>query len=101
MMLNINAHQNPSTIKPGTIELAIRIINAFITNKNNPNVTIVTGIVSTTKKGFRILFNKANTAATIIADRKLSIWTPGNKYDVTIIAIPLISILNNIFITHY
>ena len=72
-MLNINAHQNPSTIKPGTIELAIRIINAFMTNKNNPNVKIVTGIVSTTKTGFSKLFKTANNAATITADKKLSI----------------------------
>ena len=33
----MNALQNPSTLKPEISELAIRIIIAFITNKNKPN----------------------------------------------------------------
>ncbi len=46
-------------------------MKAFITSKNNPNVTIVTGMVRTTKTGFKRPFNIASTTATTNADQKL------------------------------
>lgn len=52
---------------------------AFITNKNKPNVNKVTGIVSNTSIGFRKVFNKPNTTATIKAPVKLATCTPGRK----------------------
>ena len=47
---------------------------------------MVMGIVRITKMGLRIALRKASTKATIMAVRKPSIYTPGNKYDVTITA---------------
>lgn len=44
---------------------------ALITNKNKPNVKKVTGIVSNISIGFRNVFNKPNTTATIKAPVKL------------------------------
>lgn len=38
-----------------------------MTNKNNPRVIIVTGIVSNTSNGFRKTFNNPKTIATAIA----------------------------------
>ena len=43
------------------------IITAFITNKNNPNVRIVAGMVKKTNIGFKKAFNNAKTIATIKA----------------------------------
>ena len=39
-----------------------------MTNKNNPNVKIVTGSVNKTKIGFTNKFNNPRTIATITAD---------------------------------
>ena len=44
---------------------------ALITSKNKPKVKKVTGIVSKTNIGFRNVFNKPNTTATIKAPVKL------------------------------
>ena len=63
--LNNNAHQNPSTTKPGTILPAKIIIIALITNRNNPNVITVTGIVKINKIGRTNPFSRASTTATI------------------------------------
>jgi len=73
------AHQNPSTRKPGMTLSASRIIRALITNKNNPKVINVIGIVSTINIGFKVTFNMARNAATISALQKLSTMTPDNK----------------------
>lgn len=43
-----------------------------MTNKNNPSVKKVTGIVKNTNIGFMNVFNKDNTTAVIIAAAKLS-----------------------------
>ncbi|GAA4971668.1 hypothetical protein GCM10023315_22210 [Algibacter aquimarinus] len=61
------AHQNVLTEKPSINLSAKRIINAFITNRNKPNVTIVMGNVKMTKIGLTKRFNKDKTTATIIA----------------------------------
>ena len=67
-ILNKIAHQILSTEKPLINLSAKRIIAALITNKNNPNVTIVIGNVSITNNGFTNKFKIDNTTATIIAD---------------------------------
>lgn len=66
-MLKNKAVQKLETEKPFTKTSPIKTIMALITNKNNPNVRIVTGIVNTTKIGLRNAFNNANTIATINA----------------------------------
>jgi len=64
-MLNIRAHQNESTLNPGTREAARRITNAFITNVNNPKVRIVIGSVRIRRTGFmNALIIPKTTAAT-------------------------------------
>lgn len=55
------------TEKPSISLSANKIIKALITNKNNPNVTMVIGKVKITKIGFTSKFNTDNTTATIIA----------------------------------
>ena len=55
------------------------MIIALITNKKRPNVKKVTGMVSSTSIGFRKVFNKPNTTATIKAPVKLVTCTPGKK----------------------
>ena len=51
MMLNNNAVNQPSTVKPGTISAAHFTIRMLITNKNNPSVTMVIGMVSMINNG--------------------------------------------------
>lgn len=67
-MLKNNAAQNPETAKPSTNLSANNIITAFITKINKPKVTKVAGSVKKISKGLTIIFNKAITMATIIAD---------------------------------
>ena len=52
---------------------------ALITNKNNPRVKKVTGIVSKTNIGFKKVFNNPKTTATIKAPVKVVSSTPGKK----------------------
>ena len=67
-MLKNNAAQNPETAKPSTNLSANKIIQALITNKNNPKVTIVAGSVKKIKSGRTNIFSKEITTATIIAE---------------------------------
>ena len=80
--LNNSAHQKPLTWKPSTSFDASNIINALITNKKNPSVTTVIGIVKTIIIGLTTPFKNESTAATINAVKKLlpTISTPGNRY---------------------
>ena len=55
------------------------MITALITSKKSPRVIIVTGIVKKTRIGFKKVFNKAKTTATISAVVKLSTEIPGRK----------------------
>ena len=55
------------TAKPFINLLVIRIIIALITNKNNPNVTIVIGKVNKIKTGFTIKLRIESKIATYIA----------------------------------
>ncbi len=66
-ILKKNAAKKPDTAKPSTNLSAKRIIIALITNKNNPNVTMVAGNVKKIKRGLTKRFNKEITMATIIA----------------------------------
>ena len=67
-ILKKNAAKNPETAKPSINLSANNIIIALITNKNNPNVTIVAGSVKNTKSGRTNIFSKEITTATIIAE---------------------------------
>lgn len=77
--LNNKAYQNPETAKPSIILSQIIIITALITNRKSPKVTIVTGIVNKTNIGFKNVFNRAKTTATINAVEKLATAIPGKK----------------------
>lgn len=55
------------------------IIRALMTNKNNPKVRMVIGMVRITKIGFTIKRNKEITIATMIAETKPSTTTPERK----------------------
>ena len=53
------------------------MIIAFITSKNSPKVTMVTGKVKITKTGFTVRRSKATTTATMIAELYPATSTPG------------------------
>lgn len=65
--LNMMAQSTPFTLNPVMKLLARSIIIAFMTNKNSPKVTMVTGNVNMTKTGFTTKFKRLKTTATIIA----------------------------------
>ncbi len=71
-MLKIKAVQKESTWKPPTISEHNKIMIALITNKNKPNVTIVTGNVRITKIGLINKLSNPKTTATIKEVMKLS-----------------------------
>lgn len=52
---------------------------ALITKRNKPRVNSVTGMVRKTSIGFKKVFNKLNTTATIKAPVKLVMVTPGTR----------------------
>lgn len=64
MILKNRAVQKVSTLNPPTIFVHNKIITALITNKNNPNVMMVTGNVSITKIGFINILSNPRTIAT-------------------------------------
>ncbi len=76
--LKANAHQNPSTSKPGTSPLTNMIIKVLITNRNKPKVTIVMGMVSKTRIGLSNIFTIAKTPATTSAVKNPLTWAPGS-----------------------
>ena len=67
MILKNNAVQKVSTLNPPTIFVHNKIINAFMTNKNNPKVMMVTGNVSITNIGLINILSNPRTIATINA----------------------------------
>lgn len=97
-MLKNNAVQNPLTSKPSTKWSQSRIIAALITNKNKPNVKIVTGNVNKTKIGFTKKFNNPKTIATVKAVVNSSTRTPFIRYEIAITSIDVTKILTSIFI---
>ena len=65
------AVQNPDTLKPDTIDDTKSIINALITNRKNPKVKIVRGIVNQMTTGLMIAFANPSKSAEINSDRLL------------------------------
>ena len=64
-ILNIRAHQNPSTLNPGTRFAASKITTALITNVNKPKVIIFIGRVRIRSMGLiNALMIPKTTAAT-------------------------------------
>lgn len=66
------------------------MIKALITKRKIPKVKMVMGMVSNTSKGLMTAFNRERTKATNTAVVALSIFTPGNRNEVTITASVLI-----------
>ncbi len=62
--LNSNATQKPLTAKPSRNLSANKMMQALMTNRNKPNVTIVIGNVRMTKIGFKSAFSNPKTMAT-------------------------------------
>lgn len=77
--LKINAHQKPSTLKPGIQWLANNVMQAFITNRNKPSEKMVTGRVSRTRAGRTVLLSNASNRATQIAVMVSFTEIPVNK----------------------
>ena len=75
IILKIKAVQNESTLNPPTIFEHNKIINALITNKNKPSVTMVTGKVNITKIGLINTLSNPKTTATIKEVVKLATCT--------------------------
>lgn len=71
-MLNISAHQNPSTLNPWTKFAASKIISALITNVKSPKVKMLIGSVRIRSMGLRTAFITPKTSATTRAATKLS-----------------------------
>ena len=67
IILKNKAVQKVSTLNPPTIFVHNKIINALITNKNNPKVMMVTGNVSITNIGLINILSNPRTIATINA----------------------------------
>lgn len=76
-ILKSKAHPNPLTSKPSMNQSANKIINVFITIRNNPKLKITAGKANSMSNGFRKTFRNPRTTATIIAVRKFSTYTPG------------------------
>ena len=76
MILNQNAVENLSIVKPSINLSQTKIITALTTNKNKPKVTIVIGSVKNTKIGFKIAFKIPRNTATQKPVNKLSTVTP-------------------------
>jgi hypothetical protein len=76
---NHNAVQKPSILNPSTISPAMRSIEALITNKNNPMVKSVAGMVKRTSMGFTNLFNNVMTIALMITVTEESTENPSSK----------------------
>lgn len=71
-MLNINAHKNPSTLKPGTILSTKSTNSALITKVNKPKVKRLIGSVKITRTGFKKALIMPITRAVTKAAVKLS-----------------------------
>jgi len=76
--LNKSAQPKLAILMPLTNLLAISTTRAFMTNKNNPSVRIVTGRVRRMISGFTKVFRIASTTANTIAVQKVSMCMPGN-----------------------
>lgn len=100
IILKIIAVQNELTLNPSTNLEHNKIITALITNKNNPNVSIVTGNVKSTNIGFTIALSKPKTTATITAVVKFATSTLVIKCAISITNPDVIRILMSSFISY-
>ena len=69
IILKNSAVQKELTVKPSTSLSQSKIIKAFITSKNNPKVTMVTGNVNSIITGFTNKLSSPKTMATIMASQ--------------------------------
>lgn len=99
IMLNINAVQNEFTLNPSTSLEHNKIINALMANKNNPNVTMVTGNVNITKIGLINMLSNPKTTATIKAVVKSATLTLVIKWEISKTKPEVIRILISSFIS--
>lgn len=99
IMLKIKAVQNEFTLNPSTSLEHNKIINALMTNKNNPNVTIVTGKVNITNIGLINILSNPKTTATIKAVVKSATSTLVIKWEISKTKPEVIRILISSFIS--
>jgi hypothetical protein len=97
-ILKNNAVQKVSTLNPSTKLLHNKIINALMTNKNNPKVKIVIGSVNKIKTGLTNRFNNPKTMATIMEVAKFATDTPGRNLAISKTKTEVSKILINKFI---
>ena len=79
--LNKSAHQKPSILMPSMNLSASKMINALMTNKNNPRVIKVMGKVRITNIGLRKVLSNASTNANTRAVVNSGMWTPLKTVD--------------------
>ena len=96
--LNNKAQKKFLTVKLSTNLSANKIIQALITNRNKPKVTMVAGKVKNTKSGRTNIFSSEITIATIIADTYPSTEIPGKILAKTITAKAVNKIFKKVFI---
>lgn len=99
IILKNKAVKNVSTLNPPTIFVHNKIINALMTNKNNPSVTIVTGSVRITNIGLMKILSNPRTIATINAVVNPATFTPGIKLAISKTSAAVTSILINKFMS--
>lgn len=83
IILNISAHQKPSTANPGTITPASIISRVSTTRVKSPIVRMFIGSVKNNTNGLINALIRPNTIATTRAARSPEIITPGNRYATT------------------
>jgi len=77
-MLRKNAVQNPDTLKPVTNDETIRIINALMTSRKNPNEIRVSGMVNKITMGLMIALATPSSRADEINEEVFVNFTPLN-----------------------
>ncbi len=82
-MLAKKAVQKPDTLKPDTTEDTRSIINALITSRKNPNVKIVSGMVSKMTIGLMTALARPSRSADINNDCLLENEMPWNMNPAT------------------
>jgi hypothetical protein len=92
---NSNAHQKPSTPKPGTSQPTNIIKNPFMNRIKRPRVRMVTGKVKRMNKGLTKALMMDRTADAKSALKKFSILMPGNMLATRNIVKPLTIIFAN------
>lgn len=97
-ILNNTAYQKPSTLNPSIKYPAVKMIQALMTNKNNPRVSMVTGRVNIINSGLIVASNIASTTATISAVKISLSLIPGRIWARINALTVVINIFNKNFI---